>query len=234
MKKINSSLSKIWKREVKKRANASQKIERSSRNWPIHRDKGINIFKNFCIIASTPTASFSTYDSLNQSLELSDKTWTGQENFNLWAPDRRTNYIERNINDAGEISMNIEYERGAQLVVHFSYHNALCQIFFRPAVLESRKTKRKEILYYFTRNTDTLTSERYLKAIKDFLVFQRVDSALEDSSALEKLKVRFFVFKDYRNRRRATKTVIDIVSKSTPSIIKFLPLALAFIIGKFS
>lgn len=100
----------------------------------------------------------------------------------------------------GNNDIKIHYELGAKLVVLYSDTDAIIQVFFEePRSLE--KERPEPLLYTHTYNTDDVTYDWAAGLISDFLTFNRFKSRLQDYTFLDSAKVRWWRFKDIRNRR---------------------------------
>ena len=197
-------IERIWRKEARKRAATQARRERINRNWPIHAERIALVFRAFADLAEKGGVHMivTVPDCIAPIAERAGRledTIQGSSAVILQFGLQPTG--ERLLtNSEGDSSINIDFELGAKLVVHHSDADAIVQVFFEaPRALET--TRREPLLYTHTYNTDDVTYDWVAGLISDFLVFNRFESRLQDYKLADSARVRWWHFKDIRNRR---------------------------------
>jgi hypothetical protein len=197
-------IERIWRKEARKRAATQARRERINRNWPIHAERIALVFGAFADLAKIGgvRAIVTIPDDiapLGQRATRSERAVQGSSAVILEFGLQQTGERFLNNSEDGR-SFKIDYELGAKLVVVHSDADALVQVFFEaPRALDSERSE--PLLYTYTNNTDDVTYEWVADLISNFLVFSRFESRLQDYNLADSARVRWWKFKDVRNRR---------------------------------
>lgn len=196
----------LWTRYARKRASAEARRDRVNRNWCFHAERIAVVFNDFAKAAQA--------DGVRVFVELPDciiprestrgaisygERPIGTSTVALRLETRHTGEGVITRSAEGE-SWELDLELGARLVIHYSEAEGLVQVFFEEPRLRSEE-RREPLLIDHTYNTDDVTREWALGLVSRFLVFNRFSSRLEDSGWMDSARVRWWRFKDIRNRR---------------------------------
>ncbi|WP_285435585.1 hypothetical protein [Pseudomonas sp. fls2-241-R2A-110] len=204
------TVSSIWKKEKSKRSRFALERGRCDRNWVFHKERAVAVFQGFSEIADR----FSVLDK-ESGAKLCDKDapiYRGYDYVVLSEDDRLTD--RRTIFNNGT-SIHIEHgrEAGGVLTVHYTFGQALIQVFLRPPISNQSIIEKADILLWVGRNTDALTSEFYEQLITKYLIFCRVESNYESSTFVERFRVRWWRFMDVRNRWQLFDTHVNLLNR---------------------
>lgn len=218
---MRNKLLRMAQRDLNKRSENLQRKLRNTRNWPQHRDKVAEVFRRF-------DAQSRTIDWPRYYVSVSAGRPTragelgvfhdGEDSTTLAVLDQLTPRSRLTVSEDGTRTLFRERERGAQLVVYYGEHNGFVQVFFAPPTLweegqpESSSAPHREILVDYLDNMDDLTPDYVLKQLAKFLVFSRVESALDRASWLDRMRVRWWRFVDVRNRQRVGGPVHELLT----------------------
>lgn len=195
------SLASIWESEARKREKQKQRTMRCDRNWPLHKAAGLAVFKAFADIAKSDGVIFHVVDYRESQRDNEYGPWTvGEDSIVLGALGRPTGKQTHYESLYGSHS-DYDYEKGGSLVVHYTERQAAIHVFLSPPKPEGSLIEKKEVLLWAGYNTDRLTPDFYRSLIRKFLVFCRVESSLDNSTFIERCRVRWWKYMDVRNRR---------------------------------
>ena len=197
---------RIWKKEARKRAANEARKRRVHRNWPAHSQRALDVFTAFSLEAELDNVSVlvtepECFDRHNEA-----NGWRlgefpiGESSVSMRFGLEYTGQGMLKRTEDGE-GVELQLEHGAELVVHYSPAQGVVQVFFKSPSLDKSIRKQEPLLYTHTYNMDDLTTDWAMGLIPPFLIFNRVESVLEKSSWLDTFKVRWWRFKDIRNRR---------------------------------
>lgn len=197
-------IERIWRAEARRRAANKCRRERINRNWPIHAARITEVFQAFADLAER--------DGVHMTVTPPDFLIPLTERAGRLANEiRGSSYVglqfgleltgERLVTESeGSTSIQIDYELGARLIVHHSDTDAIVQVFFE-APREVNAERPEPLLYTHTHNTDDVTYDWASRLISKFLVFNRFESRLQDYKLTDSWRVRWWRFRDIRNRR---------------------------------
>ncbi|MDP2245682.1 hypothetical protein [Pseudomonas sp.] len=195
----------IWRKESRKRIKNQLRCERVNRNWPLHAQRVVDVFREIqaegdkhgvVMFVQEPEWFQPTYDGLGRRY---GKYPLGETSVILCFMRQRTGTGVFERTEEGD-THTFDYEEGAQLVVHHSPDQGVVQVFFSPPRL-SKDNKEEALLYTHTFNSDDLTRDWVMRLVPCFFTFNRVESLLERPSVIDRLRVRWWRFIDIRNRR---------------------------------
>lgn len=202
-------MQKIWNKYYAKSRKNRQRCERLSLNWPIHAEVIINKFQEISNLAEKNGVSLKV--DIPEFLSTSNRCSSKQlGNHDLGASVVSLRFgmeytgeglLARTIE--GEVETHY-IEIGARLDVRFSPSLGAVEVYFWPSrdLNESRQNPESiPFLYTYTFDTDDVVNEWVENIVSAFLVFNRHTSRLERSSTLDNFRVRYWRFKDIRNRR---------------------------------
>ncbi|MCP2051510.1 UNVERIFIED_ORG: hypothetical protein J3D59_001370 [Pseudomonas fluorescens] len=197
-------LEQIWRKELRKRLQTEARRDRNNRNWPIHAERVLQTFESFADLAEKDGVHMivTAPDWLTTSAERGGPSIDALRGSSTVILQFGLQPIGETLTAASEEgnAVKIEYELGAKLVVHYSEADAIVQVFFdEPRPLE--KDRPEPLLYTHTANTDDVTSDWAAGLISGFLTFNRFESRLQDYKVSDSAMVRWWRFKDIRNRR---------------------------------
>ncbi|VVP27484.1 hypothetical protein PS858_04140 [Pseudomonas fluorescens] len=196
------NVKRIWRQEVRKRKANKFRKERMIRNWPIHAQRAVEVFRAFALEAEK--------DGVR--LMVREPEWSPHPDsmgeFILGASSVHIRFASEYTGEGlltrtadGE-NTRLDLERGSELIIHHSPADGSIQVFFEYPASNLEEEQRKEpLLYAFTYNTDLLTYDWLASLLPRFLSFNRVESRLEHPSFLDTWRMRLWRFTDVRNRR---------------------------------
>jgi hypothetical protein len=197
---------RIWKKEARKRAANEARKQRVHRNWPVHSQRALDVFTAFSLEAELDNVSVLVTEPEWFDRHKEATGWRlgefpiGESSVSMRFGLQYTGQGMLKRTEENE-STELQLEFGAELVVHYSPAQGVIQVFFQSPSIDSSTRKREALLYAHTYNTDDLTTDWLIGLLPQFLTFNRVESALEKPSWLDSLKVRWWRFRDIRNRR---------------------------------
>lgn len=196
------NLERMWRKESSRRTKNQLRRERCNRNWPLHAQRVVDAFREIQAegdkhgVAMFVTEPKWDYDFSHRNSKLSLGETAVILRFSIQFAG--TGVLERTDNGVTE---KMDYEKGAQLVVHHSSGQGLVQVFFAPPTVEGRTKEEDALLFTHTYDTDDVTRDWVMGLISSFFTFNRVESMLELPSMFDRLRVRWWRFMDIRNRR---------------------------------
>ncbi|MDO9625148.1 MAG: hypothetical protein Q7J46_14290 [Pseudomonas sp.] len=234
---MRSTLQRIWLRDKHTRDANKLRKKRNICNWPIHRDKALEVFRAFAQVTSE--ANYSQFEIVESgSRPEFSGDWGifhyGEDNICLNFKDRPTGHWTERVQQSGKKEIVKEIESGAGLVIYHSSHNGYVQIFFAASEIEERKRSARELLMSYHSDMDELTPHLVMTLIRKFLIFARVDSSLENASWLEQLRVRWWRFVDARNRKSIKGDIDVLLTPWEKLILVALASFVTFIIGVYT
>ena len=198
----------IWKREKSKRDRFTLERARCDRNWIFHKERSLAVFQQLSDVAE----QFSVFDKANSTKDADGPIYHGYDYVGISEDDRLTR--RRTVfNNGTSVHIEHEWEDGGVLTVHYTYGQALIQVFMKPPKSTRSIVEKNDVLLWFGRNTDVLTSEFYERLVAKFLIFCRVESNFERSSFVERFRVRWWRFMDVRNRRQLYDTHVNLLNR---------------------
>lgn len=181
------------KREKSEKIRCYAKI-----NWKIKKKEIEHIFREVFSDFEVSGQGFYIDNDLND--DFSDKRYVGYDCIQVTHPMRLTgNVIVTNSENSK--SYDRKKEVGAALSVTTSEIGSF-DVFLLPAKNDDKLIESKSLIVYSCEDPNELTRRRVEKSIKQFLIFQRVDSLFEGASTYEKLYVAWLYFWDVRNREK--------------------------------
>lgn len=191
----------IWRKEARKRGANDARKERVHLNWPTHSQRALDVFTAFSLEAKRDNVSVMVIDSDKEPIgRRLGKFPVGEASVSMRFGIEYTGHGMLERTQEGERTR-LQLELGAELIVHYSPAQGVVQVFFQSPSLDSATRKQEALLYTYTYNMDDLTTDWVLGLIPPFLTFNRVESSLGKPSQLDSFKVRWWRFRDVRNRR---------------------------------
>lgn len=200
------NLERMLRKEGRKRLENELRRERVNRNWPLHAQRVVDVFREVqdkgrkhgvALFVSEPELFHHANGGLGLRIgEIPLGVSTVILSFVIQLTG--TGVLTRTTEGERE---EWDHETGAQLVVHHSFAEGLVQVFFVPPQLDKTTESESSVLFTHTYNTDDVTREWVANLVSSFFVFNRVESVLELPSLLDRLRVRWWRFMDIRNRR---------------------------------
>lgn len=191
---------------MRKRQTNEMRKDRVNRNWPIHAQQVVDVFRAFALEAKA--------DGVH--LFVNEPEWIE------WSSLERSNRIGEFVLGATTVSLRfasehtgegmltrttetektrLDLEHGAELIIHHTPSDGLVQVFFGyPSSSVDGKAK-EPLLFKHTYNTDLITNDWVANLAPPFLTFNRFFSRLEHPSYTDSWRVRWWRFVDVRNRR---------------------------------
>lgn len=198
----------VIEREKIKRKKA-ERLRRYARiNWNIKKKEIGAIFHESFDDFKVDGSEFYIDNDLNS--DFSEETYVGYDCVQVAHPLRLTGNM---VITKGERSTNFDRKKevGAALLITTSAIGSF-DIFLMPAKNDDKLLECKNLIVYSCKNPNKLTKKRILKSIKQYLIFQRVDSLLEHSSIYEKIYIAWLYFLDARNRERHRSLLFQITN----------------------
>lgn len=197
-------ITKIWGREVRRRSATERRRSRINRNWPIHAERIALVFGAFQKLAER--------DGVHVGVRVPDwmmpleergrslaESIYGSSSVILEFGTQVTGERLTTTDEAGT-RLKIDFELGARLVIHHTESDAIIQVFFEDPRGDEEE-RPEPLLFAHTYNTDDITYSWVMGLISSFLVFNRFESRMQDFSLIDSWKVRWWRFRDIRNRR---------------------------------
>ena len=184
--------------EILKRNKSKSLCDEAREVWKSKKKDTEYILKNVFSDFKVNGKSLQIDNSLND--EFSENMYIGYDCLQVSFPFRFTG--NRVITKTSE-STNFDYKKeiGAALSITTSAIGSF-DIFLTPSKNDDKLIESNNLLVYSCKNPKKLTRHRIYKSIKQFLIFQRVDSIMESSSLYERVYVRWLFFCDARNREK--------------------------------
>lgn len=186
----------MWNKEKQKRDSFKAERQRCDRNWALHKERLASVFEKFSNMDNRFIFHSQKTDIVSRDLVALSEFSRG---IRCWA-----------VHNNGS-SQYLEYEResAGTLTVHYTYGQALIQVFLTPPQSNKSIIAKTDLLLWVGRNTDSLTVEFCESLISKYLLFCRVESSFERSSFLERRRVRWWRFMDARNRKQMLDTHVN-------------------------
>ncbi|MEF9672522.1 hypothetical protein QNM99_10260 [Pseudomonas sp. PCH446] len=199
------TLSSMWKREKLKRDSFKAERQRCDRNWIFHKDRVVSVFEKFTNIDER----FTFYPNETER----NASWSSAQlflsDFVVLSEFSRGSRCWAIHNNGTSKYREDERESGGSLTIHYTYDQALIQVFLKPPQSNKSFIEKADVLLWVGRNTDCLTVEFCERLIAKYLLFCRVESNYEKSSFWERRRVRWWRFMDARNRMQVLDTHVN-------------------------
>lgn len=237
---MRKKLLRMALQDLEKRSKNLRRKQRNTRNWPLHREKVAEVFRRFeAESRALEGIRYWVTVSAGHPLYAGEPGvfLYGEDTVGLAVMDLFTARERRTVSEDHSQSFYRERERGAQLVVYYGEHNGYVQVLFAPPTLldgetdESKSATSREILADYLFNMDDLTPDYAVKQLAKFLVYARVESALDRASWLDKMWVRWWRFIDVRNRQRVGAPVHELVTPWEKLVLTSLFGVAAYLVG---
>lgn len=202
------TVSSIWKREESKRSRFALERERCDRNWVFHKTRALAVFKSLSDVAD----QFSVFDKQQANRDSDGPIYHGYD-YVGFSEDNRLTSRRTVFNNGTSIQIENEWEDGGVLTVHYTFGQALIQVFMRPPKSNHSLIEKTDVLLWVGRDTDALTTVFFERLVAKFLIFCRVESNFERSSFLERFRVRWWRFTDVRNRWQLYDTHVNLLNR---------------------
>lgn len=194
----------VWRKEARRRAATQFRRERINLNWPIHAERIALVFSAFKVLAEGDDVHMNVIvpnwlKPIDERHSYLEERLIGSSALILEFGLQRTGEGVINISEAGT-SFKIDCELGAKLVIQHSEADAFIQVFFE-SPREVDEERPEPLLFAHTHNTDDVTYDWVVNLISSFLVFNRFESRLQDYKLIDSWRVRWWRFRDIRNRR---------------------------------
>lgn len=198
----------VIEREKSKREKAERLRRYAKINWNIKKKEIEVIFNEVFGDFKINGSDFYIDNDLNS--EFSEKKYVGYDCVQVSHPLRLTGNM---VITKDERSTNFDRKKeiGAALSITTSAIGSF-DIFLIPAKNDDKLLESKSLIVYSCKDPNNLTKKRILKSIKQYLIFQRVDSLLEYSSIYEKTYVAWLYFWDARNREKYRSLLFQITN----------------------
>lgn len=201
------SLESIWRKEMRRRVKDDLQRSRIRLNWPSHARIIYSEFGCFAEMARRDgvMASVAAYPSRLQPADEDDYVNELGE-FPLGTSEITLRFgmeptgegVLRSTKDYPHSV--IDYEDGAMLVVHFSTADSVVQVFFQPPRMLG-DDDGETLLFTHAYDPDKLTRKWVRHVVRAFLIFNRAESRLGVPSFTDTWRLRWWRFRDIRNRR---------------------------------
>lgn len=198
----------LIEREKSKREKSERLRRYAKINWNIKKKEIKKIFHDTFDDFEINGSEFYIDSDLNS--DFSDKTYIGYDCVQVSHPLRFTGNM---IITKDEKSTNFDRKKevGASLSITTSAIGSF-DIFLMPAKNDDKLLESKSLIIYSCKDPNELTKKRILKSIKQYLIFQRVDSLLEYSSMYDKTYIAWLYFWDVRNREKYRSLLFQITN----------------------
>lgn len=191
------------KRQKAKLLNRFAKI-----NWKLKKKEIELIFREAFNDFKIDHSNFYIDNDLND--DFSDKTYIGYDCIQVTHPLRWTGNVIITKDDEST-NYDRKKEVGAALSITTGAIGSF-DIFLMPSKSDDQLIERESILVFTTKDPNDLTKKRIHKSIKQFLIFQRVDSVFEHASLYERFYISILYFFDIRNREKYRRSIYSFTS----------------------
>lgn len=198
----------LIKSEKAKRKRAEELRRYANINWGIKKKEIECIFQEAFCDFKVNGREFYLDNDLNS--DLSEKKYIGYDCVQISHPLRFTGNLVITKDDSST-KYDRKKEVGAALSITTSAIGSF-DIFLMPAKNDDQLLESKSLIVFSCKDPNELTKKRILKSIKQYLIFQRVDSLLECSSIYEKLYVAWLYFWDARNRGKYRSLLFQVTN----------------------
>lgn len=201
---MNPFISKeLKKREKTKMLNGFAKL-----NWKIKKKEIEKIFHELFDDVVIDGRTCDIDNDLND--ELCEEKYIGYDCLQVSFPLRFTgNMIIKKTAESQRTD--VKKEIGARLSITTSAIGSF-DVFLMPAKNGDKLIESKSLIIYSCKDPLKLTRSRIIKSVKQFLIFQRVDSLLERASIWDKVYVSWLYFWDARNREKYRSLLFQITN----------------------
>lgn len=218
-------MNRFIEREFGKRQKSVTKRRYAMINWQIQKKMIYNLLANLFEERTLEGKYFVIDKELDDP--LFGKKHVGYDCVQLSFPTRPTGNIIYDYSNS-ENSVKRHKECGAA-IAFTSSAVGIFNVFFKPSVNDDRLVEPNDLLIFTSRDPLDLSPKLVIKLVSQFLVFQRVDSLMESSSILDRVKVARLYFKDARNREKYRSLVFKITNHWGAVVVSGL---LAWLIAK--
>jgi hypothetical protein len=202
------SLNRTIEIEKTKRTKAKLLNRYAQMNWKFKKKEIENIFRETFNDFQIGHIDFYISTSLNDS--FSDKTYIGYDSIQVAHPLRLTGNVIITKDDKST-NYDEKKEAGAALSITTGAVGSF-DVFLMPSQSDDQLIKRESIIVFTTKDPNDLTKNRIKKSIKQFLIFQRVDSVFEHASLYERFYISMLYFFDVRNREKYRQSIYNFTS----------------------
>ena len=201
-------MNSIFQREKVKREKAERLRSYAKINWSFKKKEIKEIFHDVFVDFKINGNEFYIDSDLNS--EFSDKTYIGYDCVQV---SHTTRFTGNTVITKDENSTNLDRKKevGAALSISTSAIG-IFNVFLLPAKNDDKLLESKSLIIYSCKDPNKLTKKRILKSVKQYLIFQRVDSLLEYSSIYEKTYIAWLYFSDARNREKYRSLLFQITN----------------------
>ncbi len=176
--------------------------------WVTKKEEIEDVFH--CIFKDFKAGGQELHIDNNLNDEFSEKKYIGYDCVQVSFPARFTgNRVITKGNDTTK--MDVKKEIGASLSITTSAIGSF-DVFLIPAKNDDKLIDSKSLIVYSCKDPIKLTRERIYKSIRQFLIFQRVDSIMESSSLCERIYIWWLYFWDARNREKYSSLLFQITN----------------------
>ncbi len=197
------NLNRIIESEIAKRNKAKLLNRYAKINWKIKKNEIESIFKEAFKGFKINHSEFYIDNDLND--DFSDTTYIGYDCIQVTHPLRLTgNAIVTK--DEQSTKYDRKKEVGAALSITTGAIGSF-DVFIMPCKSDDQLIERKSIIVFTTKDPNDLTKKVINKSIKQFLIFQRVDSVFEHASFYERSYISLLYFFDVRNREKYRNSI---------------------------
>jgi hypothetical protein len=205
---MGDKLKNFIKSEVRKRESA-QKLNRIALdNWKTKKTEIEGIFHEIFDELKIDGNQFHIDNDLND--DFSSKKYIGYDCIQVTHPMRLTGNMVITEKDNSK-NYDRKKEVGAALSITCSQLGGF-DVFLIPSKNDDMLIERESIIVYDTKDPNSFTRKRVLKCIRQYLIFQRVDSLFERSSLREDLYVAGLYFIDTRNRDKYRSLIFRVMN----------------------
>ena len=201
-------MNRFISKELKKREETTKLNSYAKLNWKIKKREIQSTFHETFDDLIIGGRTFQIDNDLND--ELCDEKYIGYDCLQVAFPLRFTgNIIIKKTEENSKTE--VKKEIGARLSITTSAIGSF-DVFLMPAKNDDKLTESKSLIIYSCKDPLKLTRGRINKCIKQFLIFQRVDSLLERASIWDKVYVSWLYFWDARNREKYRSLLFQITN----------------------
>ncbi|MFT4927780.1 MAG: hypothetical protein ACI8WB_003894 [Phenylobacterium sp.] len=202
------SLNRIIENEKVKRQKSKLLNRFAKINWKLKKKEIEIIFRETFNDFKIDHSDFYISSDLNG--DFSDKTYVGYDCIQVAHPQRWTGNV---IITKDEKSTNYDRKKevGSSLSITTNAVGSF-DVFLIPSKSDDQLIERESIIVFTTKDPNDLTKKIIHKAIKQFLIFQRVDSVFEHASTYERFYISTLYFFDIRNREKYRKSIYSFSS----------------------
>lgn len=187
-------MNRIIESEKAKRKKAKLLNRFAKLNWKIKKKEIENIFRETFDSFKIDNSEFYIHTDLNDY--FSDKTYIGYDCIQVTHPLRLTGNV---IITKDDKSTNFDRKKEVGAALSITTGAVGCfDVFLMPSKSDDQLIERESIIVFTTKDPNKLTKRIIKKSIKQFLIFQRVDSVFEHASLYERFYISILYFFDIR------------------------------------